>query len=140
MCKSVGARERICSILTAWNSQSEVVELVSQDLDNAVAKGAAYYGRAKETGEGVRIVAGCARSYYLGLKAQRMAIPGMPAKTNGLCVLAQGSQEGETFTIEDRQFGLVTGSRVSFQFFSASTRSGDVLGSLVEGAQSSWMN
>ena len=45
------------------------------DLDHAVARGAAYYGHAKQRG-GVRIRGGTARAYYVGIETAGLAIPG----------------------------------------------------------------
>ncbi len=42
----------------------------NHDLDHAVARGAAYYGLAKQ-GKGVRIRGGTARSYYVGIETRR---------------------------------------------------------------------
>src|SRR5688572_24977562 len=46
----------------------------NDDLDYAVARGAAYYGLAK-TCKGIRIRGGTARSYYVGIETAGLAIP-----------------------------------------------------------------
>jgi hypothetical protein len=61
------------------------------------------------TGKGVRIKAGAARSYYIGLETSMPAVPGYKPPLKALCVVPQGMEEGTELLIEGREFGLVTG-------------------------------
>lgn len=128
-------RKRILDLLTHWNGGESVAELTGVQLDLAVARGAAHYGRIALTGEGIRIRAGTARSYYLGLESSMPAVPGFKPPVKAVCVVPQGMEEGTEKSLETREFGLVTGEPVTFRFFSASTRAGDQVGELVADAE-----
>ncbi len=52
------------------------IVLDNDRLDLAVARGAAYYGMVRR-GQGVRIAAGLARTYYIGVEAA--TLPASPA-------------------------------------------------------------
>jgi molecular chaperone DnaK (HSP70) len=103
--------------------------------DLAVAKGAASYGRSRALGQGLRIKAGTARSYYVGLESSMPAIPGFKPPVKALCVVAQGMEEGTEVVIDDQEFGLVTGKPASFRFFSSEIRSGDLPGQILANAE-----
>ena len=96
-----------------------------------MARGAAFYGWAKERG-GVRIRGGAARSYYVGIETALPAVPGMPAPLKALAVAPFGMEEGTDLRISDREFGLVVGEPAEFRFFSSSTRKDDPPGSMIE--------
>lgn len=127
-------RTRMAEVINSWTAQPvQVVD--NPQLDLAVAIGAAYYAHSKATGEGIRIVAGTSRSYYLGIETSRMAVPGWAPPLKGICMLPQGTKTGEMQTLPDRTFGLVTGQPVTFRFFSSAQRAGDETGSWVEDAE-----
>ena len=70
-------RQRVVDVLNAWARDaggSNVKELKGNDLDLAVARGAAYYGLVRR-GKGVRIRGGAARSYYVGVESAMPAVP-----------------------------------------------------------------
>ena len=128
-------RQRILDLLTSWNGGDKVRELEGFEPDLAVARGAAAYGRIRATGEGIRIKAGAARSYYIGLETSMPAIPGFTPPVKSLCVVPQGMEEGSESVIEDQEFGLVTGQPADFRFFGSEVRSGDLPGQIVEDAE-----
>lgn len=128
-------RGRILELLRHWSGDAPVKELTGAHLDLAVARGAAHYGRIALTGEGIRIRAGTARSYYLGLETSMPAVPGFTPPVKAVCVVPQGMEEGTEKALETREFGLVTGEPVTFRFFSASTRAGDDVGQIVADAE-----
>src|SRR5207302_2920901 len=74
--KSGAIRNRVLELLTSWNEGKPVRELRGIELDLAVAKGASFYGRTRVTQRGIRIKAGAARSYYIGLESSMPAVPG----------------------------------------------------------------
>jgi hypothetical protein len=130
-------RERVIAVLDDW-LRAEGFEplgargvLDAPDLDHAVARGAAYYGRAKR-GRGVRIRSGAPRTYYIGVESSMPAVPGLPAPLKALCVVPFGMEEGTEATIPGREFGLVVGEPAEFRFLSSTVRKGDEIGSLVE--------
>ncbi len=97
------------------------------DLDHAVARGAAYYGWAKQQG-GIRIRAGTARSYYVGIETAGLAVPGMPRPLQAVCVVPFGLEEGSDVQVPGREVGLVIGRPARFRFFAAADRKDDVPG------------
>ncbi len=132
--KAEPVRKRVLDLLSSW-SGSPVRALEGDEPDLAVAKGAAFYGRNRATGHGIRIKAGTARSYYIGLETSMPAVPGFKPPVKALCVVPQGMEEGSECLIEGREFGLVTGKPASFRFFSSEIRSGDEPGEILPNAE-----
>ncbi len=132
--KAAPLRRRVLDLLTAWNGDRPVRELAGFQPDLAVAKGASFYGRNRVTGKGIRIRAGAARSYYIGLETSMPAVPGFTPPVKALCVVPQGMEEGTELLIEGREFGLVTGQPADFRFFSSEVRSGDKAGDILPDA------
>ena len=128
-------RQRVLDLLASWNGGKPVRELAGFQPDLAVAKGAAIYGRNRATGQGIRIKAGTARSYYIGLEASMPAIPGFKPPIKALCVVPQGMEEGSELLIEGQQFGLMTGQPADFRFFASEVRSGDTPGQIIPNAE-----
>jgi molecular chaperone DnaK (HSP70) len=124
-------RKRVIDLLTSWGNGAPVRELAGFQPDLAVAKGAAIYGRNRATGQGIRIKAGTARSYYIGLESSAPAVPGFKPPIKALCVVPQGMEEGSELLIDDREFGLITGQPADFRFFASEVRSGDAPGTIV---------
>jgi molecular chaperone DnaK (HSP70) len=133
--KAAAIRTRVLDLLAGWNGGQPVRELQGFQPDLAVARGAAIYGRHRATGKGIRIKAGAARSYYIGLETSMPAVPGYKPPLKALCVVPQGMQEGTQLLIGGREFGLVTGRPAEFRFFSSSVRSGDTPGQVLPNAE-----
>src|SRR5262249_34249109 len=76
-------RRRVATVLGGWASDRAVRALEGNDLDLAVAHGAAYYGLVRR-GRGIRIRGGTARAYYIGIEAAAPAIPGAPPPIKAL--------------------------------------------------------
>jgi|APTNR8051073442_1049403.scaffolds.fasta_scaffold11302_1 molecular chaperone DnaK (HSP70) len=133
--KAAAIRERVLDLLTGWNGGLGVRALEGIQPDLAVARGAALYGRNRATGKGIRIKAGAARSYYVGLDSSMPAIPGFRPPVKALCVVPQGMEEGSSLLIDGQTFGLVTGEPADFRFFSSEVRSGDAPGALLADAE-----
>ena len=86
-------------------------ELVAEDPDLAVARGAAAFGLAL-SGWGPRIGGGSARGYFIGLARegdQRRAI----------CVVPRGASEGEHHVVRVPGLALVVGQPVRFELYSS---------------------
>ncbi len=127
-------RERLIELLQSWNPEIELKPLVGAELNLAVARGAAAYGKLRSTGQGYRVRAGVSRSYYIGIESSMPAVPGIEPPLQGLCVLPQGTEEGSEFELEQQEFHLLQGEAVRFRFFSSSVRAGDVAGEFVQNA------
>lgn len=128
-------RRRILDLLAFWNDDQPVHELEGFQPDLAVARGAALYGRNRATGKGIRIKAGTARSYYIGLETSMPAIPGFKPPIKALCIVPQGMEEGSELLIEGKEFGLMTGQPADFRFFASEVRSGDTPGQIIPNAE-----
>ena len=98
----------------------------------AVARGAAYYGRVRASGRGVRIRSGASRSYYIGIESALPSVPGFPAPLKALCVVPFGMEEGTEAAIAGREFGLAIGEPVQFRFLTSTIRKNDAPGALIE--------
>lgn len=153
--KSGILRDRVLEVLNGWcgpdsalqatpgrpDSASRTMpgrpvrELRTEDYELAVARGASFYAKTIGEGKGLRIKASTARSYYLGVEPSRPAIPGLPVRIGGLCVVPQGLEEGTRLELAGRPFGLLTGETVDFRFFSSSSRPADQFGDTVEDAE-----
>jgi Hsp70 protein len=135
--KAAVLRDRVVEVLNSWLRQEGFEPLGTEqileapDLEHAVARGAAYYGKARR-GRGVRIRSGASRTYYIGIESSMPAVPGMEAPLKALCVVPFGMEEGTEATIPDREFGLVVGEPAEFRFLSSSVRKQDQVGSLLE--------
>ncbi len=123
-------RERLLRVLSHWLG-TNVTALSGEDLMHAVARGAAYYGAARQ-GKGVRIRGGVARSYYVGVESSMPAVPGLPAPLKAVTVAPFGMEEGTSSRIPGRPFGLVVGEPADFRFFSSATRKTDAPGDIIE--------
>lgn len=130
--KAERLRSRLLEVLGEWFPGGAAPQMLpgTHDLDHAVARGAAYYGWAKQRG-GVRIRGGTARAYYVGIETAGLAIPGAPRPLNALCVVPIGMEEGSETDVPSDEIGLVVGEPAVFRFFSSSVRKqdrpGDVL-------------
>jgi Hsp70 protein len=132
--KAAPLRERIVSVLNSWLAHERFEPLTvldADDLDHAVARGAAYYGMARR-GRGIRIRSGASRSYYIGIESAMPAVPGIPAPLKALCVVPFGMEEGTTATLDGREFGLIVGEPAEFRFLTSTIRKTDPAGTLIE--------
>jgi molecular chaperone DnaK (HSP70) len=131
--KAAALQERVASVLQQWGESAgtKLKVLASDDLDLAVARGAAYYGLVRR-GKGVRIRGGTARVYYVGVETSLPAVPGAPAPIKALCVVPYGMEEGTEADVPGQEFGLVVGAPAEFSFLGSTVRRGDTAGTLVE--------
>ena len=135
--KAAVLRERVVEVLSNWLRQEGFQALGAEqileahDLEHAVARGAAYYGKARY-GRGVRIHSGASRTYYIGIESAMPSVPGMEAPLKALCVVPFGMEEGTEVTIPGREFGLVVGEPAEFRFLKSSVRKQDQVGSMLE--------
>lgn len=106
----------------AWSP----IVLENDRLDLAVARGAAYYGMVRR-GEGVRITASLARSYYIAVDTQTH-----PPETKALCIVPGSAEPGQEFDISNRDFHLTLSQPVEFSLFVSSIRLADDPGELYE--------
>jgi hypothetical protein len=127
--KAEPLRKRIVSTLAKWGHMVKI--LPNDDLDLAVARGAAYYGLVRR-GRGVRIRGGAARVYYVGVETALPAVPGAPPPIKALCVVPFGMEEGTEMDVPGQEFGLVVGAPAEFRFLGSTVRRSDTVGTMVE--------
>ncbi|HUO60173.1 MAG TPA: Hsp70 family protein, partial [Candidatus Acidoferrales bacterium] len=116
-CAAEIARERIVDAISEWfrnESDWRPRVLNSGGMESAVAVGAAYYALVRH-GQGVRIKAGSARTYYVATRSEH----GM----QGVCVLPRGTEEGTTLLLADQNFTVLANRAVSFTLYSSTVRS-----------------
>ena len=122
------------------------IVLENDRLDLAVARGAAYYGMVRR-GHGVRIAAGLARTYYIGVEggnnaagAEQSPRPGnaeakesLPPtpESRAVCLLPAGIEPGHDVALTQRRFELLVSEPAEFPLFFSSTRLTDKPGELV---------
>ena len=131
--KSEALRGRLLDVLGRWFGPQQPPKLLEgrHDLDHAAARGAAYYGWAKQAG-GVRIRGGVGRAYYVGIETAGLAVPGAPRPLRALCVVPMGMEEGDQADVPSDEIGLVVGQPGQFRFFSSSVRKEDRPGDVLE--------
>lgn len=127
-------RERLLSVLSgalsgALSGTSDTWQprvLDNDRLDLAVARGAAYYGMVRR-GEGVRIAANLARSYYIGVAGTD------PSKSqeSAVCLVPGSAEPGQDINLLDKTFELTVSQPVEFSPFVSSTRLVDQPGDIV---------
>lgn len=118
-------RQRLLEVLSSWFSSRQQpwspVVLDHDRLDLAVARGAAYYGMVRR-GEGVRIAANLARSYYIRVAADPPV---------AVCLVPGSATPGQDITLANRTFELTISEPVEFPLLVSSTRLTDSPGDLV---------
>ncbi len=137
-------RQRLLDVLQDWFANGaggwSPVVLDNERLDLAVARGAAYYGMVRR-GQGVRIAAGLARSYYIGVEskaeesqppAEESEPPGLSRRMGGsVCLAPAGIEPGHDIDLTQRRFDLLVSEPVEFPLYFSSTRLTDAAGDLV---------
>ena len=122
-------QQRIIKSLEHWfqppQSGWSPVVLENERLDLAVARGAAYYGMVRR-GEGVRIAAGLARTYYIGVEQTT------ESAARALCLLPAGIEPGHEVDLTEHQFQLLISQPIEFPLYVSSTRLTDRPGQVVE--------
>jgi hypothetical protein len=127
-------RNRLVEVIDSWlkNAKRDSIKVLEGiELSQAVARGASYFGIARE-GKGIRIRGGVSQAYYLGIESSLPAVPGYKPPLKALCVAQQGTEEGTSHEINQHCFGLVTGKKAEFKFFKSNCRREDTIGTLIE--------
>ncbi len=141
-------RDRLIRALEQWfrvdNPNWTPIVLDNERLDLAVARGAAYYGMVRR-GIGVRINAGLARSYYIGVEGSA-SNPESPlvetssdvqpsnavaAGHSALCLVPAGIEPGQEIDLTRHKFQLLVSQPIEFPLYVSSTRLTDRPGDLI---------
>jgi hypothetical protein len=132
--KADALRSRLLDTLNDWlatDGAAPARVLPGEDLDLAVARGAAYYARVRR-GHGLRIRGGTARAYYVGIESPMPAVPGFEPPIEALCVAPFGMEEGTEAELPPQELSVVVGEPVTFRFFGSTTRRSDKAGTVLE--------
>ena len=116
-------RDRIRRSIEEWQEGAPVVELSVGAFGEAVARGAARYGRVSQLKTG-RIESRAARGVYLELERR-------DGQCGALCVLPRGQPEEEEAVVECDELKLRVNQDVVFRGFTSSRRDRDKVGAVV---------
>ncbi len=124
--ESAVLQARLLEVIQSWFRGPDREDWSPRVLDNdrlelAVARGAAYYGMVRR-GQGVRIAAGLARTYYLGVESQPPA---------AVCLVPAGVEPGQGVDLTQRKVDLLVSQPVEFPLYVSSIRLTDRPGELV---------
>jgi molecular chaperone DnaK (HSP70) len=118
-------RQRLLDVLMSWFRAEDAswspVVLDNERLDLAVSRGAAYYGTVRR-GRGVRIAAGLARSYYIGVESD---------PPSAICLVPGNTEPGQEIELVQRRFQLLVHQPVEFPLYVSSVRLADASGELL---------
>lgn len=125
--ESNSIREAILTQIKEWFSSGSDTAwkpgiLAGNRLDLAVAQGAAYFGMVRR-GEGIRIDARLARSYYLLVNHDPL---------QAVCVMPASAIPLDRYTLDDRPFDLILGEPVQFPLYYSSSQLTHQFGQLVD--------
>ncbi|MBL8226987.1 MAG: Hsp70 family protein [Bryobacterales bacterium] len=118
-------RHRVTDVVEQWYGKRPAV-FENQDLDLAVAIGAAYYSHARGSGSGVLVRGGLPRAYFIGIDS------GTAGNVRTVCLAPRGTEEGSSLDLELEGLQLVANRPVSFRLYSSLTRADDNLGDVVD--------
>jgi molecular chaperone DnaK (HSP70) len=120
-------RDRVRDVVQRWyGRQPQTFE--SQDLDLAVAIGAAYYSYVRSTGSGVLVRGGLPRAYFLGLDTAQP----QSGSVRTVCLLPRGTEEGQEIRLEREDLQLIANKPVAFRLYSSLSRTEDGAGDLID--------
>ncbi len=139
-------RDRLIRAFQGWfrvdHPNWSPIVLDNERLDLAVARGAAYYGMVRR-GVGVRINAGLARSYYIGVEGSGADPESQDGSSSGhasnpnfsghsaLCLVPAGIEPGQEIDLSRHTFQLLVSQPIEFPLYVSSTRLTDRPGDLI---------
>ena len=124
--ESPDIQRRLLEVMQNWFRKDDPTwspqVLENTQLDLAVAQGAAYYGMVRR-GQGVRIAAGLARTYYIGVESE---------PPQAVCLVPANAEPGQDVDLTQHTFQLLVSEPVEFPLHISSTRLTDLPGQLLE--------
>jgi molecular chaperone DnaK (HSP70) len=118
-------RERVRDVVEHWFGRRPLI-FENQDLDLAVAKGAAYYSYVRSTGAGVLVRGGLPRAYYLGIDHASGS-----SDIQTVCLVPRGTEEGTELKLTEPELQLLANTPVAFRLYSSLSRTDDAAGQVV---------
>jgi hypothetical protein len=119
-------RDRVRDVVAHWFGRAPVI-FENQDLDLAVAIGAAYYSYVRASGTGVLVRGGLPRAYFLGVQGNETE----SAAIKAVCLMPRGTEEGTEIKLEQPELQLVANTPVAFRLYSSLSRTDDAAGDVV---------
>lgn len=117
-------RERVRDVVEHWFGRRPLL-FENQDLDLAVAIGAAYYSYVRASGSGVLVRGGLPRAYFLGLQDAGSS------SIRTVCLVPRGTEEGQEIRLAQPELQLIANTPVAFRLYSSLSRTEDVAGDVV---------
>lgn len=120
-------RERLLDVVSDWFADGtdwQPILLDNDRLDLAVARGAAYYGMVRR-GDGVRIAANLARSYYVEVGT------GTDNTRQVACLVPGNTEPGQDIRLDNLKLDLTISQPVEFSLYVSSTRLTDQPGEIL---------
>lgn len=121
-------RQAIIDSLNLWFPGYPIRTLETISLDTAVARGAAYYGKVRSGGAGIKIGGGLPRTFYLGVALHDSS--GNVIEEKALTLVPRGSEEGYGYE-PDWIFSLTPNTPIAFHLYASHTRFEDNAGDLI---------
>ncbi len=118
-------RDRIRDVVEHWFGRRPIL-FENQDLDLAVAIGAAYYSYVRASGSGVLVRGGLPRAYFIGLQDELGS-----SAVRSVCLVPRGSEEGQEIKLEQPQLELLANAPIAFRLYSSLSRTDDAAGDIV---------
>jgi len=118
-------RDRVRDVVEHWFGRRPLL-FENQDLDLAVAIGAAYYSYVRASGSGVLVRGGLPRAYFIGLQDEAGS-----SAIRSVCLVPRGSEEGREIKLEQPQLELLANAPVAFRLYSSLSRTDDAAGDVV---------
>ncbi len=119
-------RDRVRDVVAHWFGRAPVI-FENQDLDLAVAMGAAYYSYVRASGSGVLVRGGLPRAYFLGVQGAEADTSAIKA----VCLMPRGTEEGTEIKLAQPELQLVANTPVAFRLYSSLSRTEDAAGDVV---------
>ncbi|MCH6255781.1 hsp70 family protein [Puniceicoccaceae bacterium K14] len=127
-------QERLSKLITEWQSGEKPSLLKNDELDLAVARGAAWQQAALNRANAATIEAGAGHSFYLEVaytpKRKRKSKKGT-SETRYVCILPQGSPLEETSRLVDLELSLKVNTPIKFLSAMSTCRESDKAGELI---------
>lgn len=115
-------QKAIKNSLNLWFPENTLQVISVKNIELAVSRGAAYYGKAKQ-GQGVRISGGSPRNFYLEFSEGS-------SEKKALCLISRGAEEGTVYR-PPQIFNAKANQPVAFNLYASHTRIADSPGQII---------
>ncbi len=120
-------RTRMRDLIGYWQDGHIPVALENRELDLAVARGAAMFGRTIALNRRPLITAGSAHGFYIQAASQQ----GAQGKAYLVCLIPKGTEVGRVQMIDNVDLHLLVNRPIEFKIFYSARREGDYAGQVI---------